>query len=107
MTKLIVIALVIIGASFVITQYHTATMFSEPRRWAFSAPVPHYKAALAFVAWLDGQQPNAMLVNHEGTTRDREHYLGCAELARAAGVSPLDDDGGARTEHRATPAPGG
>lgn len=51
----------------------------------FCAPTQHYKAGLAFVAWLNGQQDNFLLVNREDTARDRDHYLRCAELARDAG----------------------
>ncbi|MEC9048383.1 MAG: DUF993 family protein [Planctomycetota bacterium] len=51
----------------------------------FAAPTQHYKAGLAFLAWLNGQQDNFLLVNREDTARDRDHYLRCAELARAAG----------------------
>jgi dihydrodipicolinate synthase/N-acetylneuraminate lyase len=55
-------------------------------RHLFSAPVAHYKAGLAFLAWLNGLQSNPMLPNHREQERDREHYLRCAELASAAGV---------------------
>ena len=51
----------------------------------FCAPTQHYKAGLAFLAWLNGQQDNFLLVNREDTARDRDHYLRCAELARDAG----------------------
>ena len=51
----------------------------------FCAPTQHYKAGLAFLAWLNGQQDNSLLVNREDLARDRAHYLRCAELARAAG----------------------
>jgi hypothetical protein len=51
----------------------------------FEAPTQHYKAGLAFLAWLNGQQDNFLLINREDAARDRAHYLRCAELARAAG----------------------
>ena len=51
----------------------------------FQAPTQHYKAGLAFLAWLNGQQDNFLLVNREELHRDREHYLACAQLAQAAG----------------------
>ena len=51
----------------------------------FRAPTQHYKAGLAFLAWLNGQQDNFLLVNREELHRDREHYLACAQLAQAAG----------------------
>jgi Protein of unknown function (DUF993) len=55
-------------------------------RHVFSAPTQHYKSGLALLAWLDGLQANAMLLNHEETARDREYYRRCVELAAAAGV---------------------
>ncbi|MCB9878118.1 MAG: DUF993 family protein [Planctomycetes bacterium] len=57
----------------------------ELGRFVFQAPTQHYKAGLAFLAWLNGQQDNFMLVNREELARDRAHYLECARLARAAG----------------------
>jgi hypothetical protein len=54
-------------------------------QFVFQEPTNHYKAGLAFLAWLNGQQDNFMLVNREDLHRDRDHYLRCAELARAAG----------------------
>lgn len=53
---------------------------------AFEAPVPLYKATLAFVAWLDGLQPNAMVVDHLERERPRAHFLRAAELAARAGA---------------------
>jgi len=55
-------------------------------RAVFEPPTAHYKAGLAFLAWLNGLQPNAMLVNHEERTRDRDHYLRVTELAARAGA---------------------
>ncbi|HEX5054379.1 MAG TPA: DUF993 family protein [Planctomycetota bacterium] len=52
----------------------------------FAAPTQHYKAGLAFLAWLNGLQPDFTLVNNEQLMRSREHYLRCAELAREAGA---------------------
>lgn len=57
----------------------------------FEAPTQHYKGGLAFLAWLNGQQDNFMLINREDRARDRAHYLRCAELARAAGC--VQDEG--------------
>ncbi|MEZ6036415.1 MAG: DUF993 family protein [Planctomycetota bacterium] len=54
-------------------------------RFVFQAPTQHYKAGLAFLAWLNGQQDNFLLVNREDLARDRVHYLECARLAREAG----------------------
>ena len=53
-------------------------------QFVFQAPTQHYKAGLAFLAWLNGQQDSFLLVTREELQRDREHYLRCAELARAA-----------------------
>ena len=51
----------------------------------FEPPTRHYKAGLAFLAWLNGWQDNLMLVNREDLSRDREHLLRVARLASAAG----------------------
>lgn len=50
----------------------------------FAAPTQHYKAGLAFLAWLNGQQDDFTLVNGEELRRDRAHYERCAELAEMA-----------------------
>lgn len=55
-------------------------------RAIFEAPTQHYKAGLAFLSWLNGQQDNAMLVGRTDRARDRDHYLRLAELAAKAGV---------------------
>jgi len=55
-------------------------------RVIFAAPTTHYKAGLAFLAWLNGQQDNPMLVNHEERSRDLAHFARVAELASEAGV---------------------
>jgi hypothetical protein len=52
----------------------------------FAPPTAHYKAGLAFLAWLDGRQPNPMLPNRAELLRDRGHYLRAAELAAACGA---------------------
>ncbi|MFT7485059.1 MAG: hypothetical protein ACI9F9_000905 [Candidatus Paceibacteria bacterium] len=59
----------------------------------FRTPTRHYKAGLAFLAWLNGWQPNAMLVQHEELSRARSHYFEAARLASAAGV--ISDSAGA------------
>jgi hypothetical protein len=51
----------------------------------FEPPTRHYKAGLAFLAWLNGWQDNPMLVNREDRTRDAEHFTRVAQLASAAG----------------------
>ena len=53
-------------------------------QFVFQQPTQHYKAGLAFLSWLNGNQDNFMLVDREDLCRDREHYLRCAELARHA-----------------------
>lgn len=53
-------------------------------KFVFQQPTQHYKAGLAFLAWLNGAQDNFMLVNREDLARDRDHYLRCAELAQKA-----------------------
>lgn len=58
----------------------------ELGRHLFAPPTRHYKAGLAFLAWLDGEQDNAMLVNHEERARGRDHLRRAAELAAAAGA---------------------
>jgi len=55
-------------------------------RAVFEPPTQHYKAGLAFLAWLDGRQSNPMLVNREDLARDRDHCLRLVGLAAAAGV---------------------
>ena len=55
-------------------------------RHVFGAPTPAYKAGLAFLAWLDGQQSNPMLPNHLERSRDVDHYLEVARLASEAGA---------------------
>jgi len=52
----------------------------------FQAPTQHYKAGLAFLAWLGGWQPNPMLAVHEERARDAAHYVEAARLASAAGL---------------------
>lgn len=54
----------------------------------FAAPTQHYKAGLAFLAFRNGWQCNAMLVNREDLARDAAHYARCEELARACGALP-------------------
>ncbi len=57
----------------------------ELARHIFRPPTRHYKAGLAYHAWLLGLQDNAMLVNREETARDAGYYRGVAELAVRAG----------------------
>lgn len=64
-------------------------------RAIFEPPVQHYKAGIAFLAWLGGLQGNRMLVNHEENARSVEHYLRIARLASEARVIE-DADAAAR-----------
>ena len=52
----------------------------------FAEPTCFYKSGLAFLGWLNGQQENAMLINHEQNMRDARHYVAVAALASQAGV---------------------
>ena len=52
----------------------------------FETPTRYYKTGLAFIAWLNGHQPNRMLVNHEEQCRDRAHLIKVARLAVACGA---------------------
>jgi len=58
----------------------------ELGRLVFQAPTQHYKAGLAFLSWLDGQQANAMLIHREDAARSKEHLVRVAELGQRAGV---------------------
>lgn len=55
-------------------------------RHLFESPTQHYKAGLAFLAWLNDWQPNPMLVQHEQRARSVEHFVEAARLASTAGV---------------------
>ncbi|MFT5288103.1 MAG: hypothetical protein ACI8QS_000201 [Planctomycetota bacterium] len=55
-------------------------------RHLFGAPTRHYKAGLAFLAWLNGDQGNPMLVQHEERARTPQHYVQAARLASEAGI---------------------
>lgn len=52
----------------------------------FETPTRHYKTGLAFLSWLNGFQPNPMLVNHEQHARDIGHLLEVVRLANDAGA---------------------
>ena len=51
----------------------------------FEAPTASYKVGLAFTAWLNGQQPNRLLIDGLEESRDRQHLLEVARLASEAG----------------------
>jgi hypothetical protein len=52
----------------------------------FESPTRHYKTGLAFLSWLNGFQPNSILVNHEQHARDMGHLLEVVRLANDAGA---------------------
>ncbi|MEZ5962958.1 MAG: DUF993 family protein [Planctomycetota bacterium] len=55
-------------------------------RVVFEPPTQHYKAGLAFTAWLNGLQADFTLVNHEEKSRDHDHYLRVAAAATRCGA---------------------
>jgi len=55
-------------------------------RVVFEPPTRHYKAGLAFTAWLNGLQDDYTLVNHEQRQRDAAHYWCVAAAAAACGA---------------------
>jgi hypothetical protein len=63
---------------------HLMAAGEELGQWIFQTPTHFYKSGLAYLAWLNGLQPNAMLLNHEEQMRDREYYDGVYRLATAA-----------------------
>lgn len=64
----------------------------------FEEPTKFYKTGLAFLSWLNGNQPNPMLVNHEETCRDKDYLLRIARLASDAGAIKDADTANARLE---------
>lgn len=62
----------------------------ELARFIFQPPTRHYKAGLAYHAWLRGLQDNPMLINREDLARDVHYHRGVAVLAARAGS--LGDD---------------
>jgi len=58
----------------------------ELGRVVFEAPTKNYKAGLALLAYLNGLQDNAMLVNHVERTRSIEHYRRVIEAANRCGA---------------------
>ena len=55
----------------------------------FEEPTRHYKAGLAFLAWLNGLQPSFALANREDRARSAAHLRRAADLAAACGA--IDD----------------
>lgn len=52
----------------------------------FEEPTRHYKAGLAFLAWINGLQDTFYLVNHEQRHRSAEHLCRVAAQASPAGA---------------------
>lgn len=68
-------------------RYHELmTPLEELGQAIFESPTQHYKAGLAFLAWLNGFQDTFVLPVHAESRRDREHYLRVAALAGRSGV---------------------
>ncbi|MCC7390651.1 MAG: DUF993 family protein [Phycisphaerales bacterium] len=57
-------------------------------RVIFEPPTQHYKAGLAFLAYLNGHQPNPMLVNHAERARDTDHLCCVVRAGAACGAIP-------------------
>jgi hypothetical protein len=55
-------------------------------RHIFSAPTPHYKTGVAFLAWLNGQQPGFVMVGGQQAGRSLPHLVQTFRLADAAGL---------------------
>ena len=55
-------------------------------RHIFSAPTPHYKTGVAFLAWLNGRQPGFVMVGGQQAGRSLPHLVQTFRLADAAGL---------------------
>jgi hypothetical protein len=55
-------------------------------RLIFEAPTYHYKAGVAFLAWLNGLQPRFVMLDGLQRTRPAAHLVKVFELAAAAGA---------------------
>jgi hypothetical protein len=55
-------------------------------RLIFEAPTYHYKAGVAFLAWLNGFQPRFLMLDGLERSRSAEHLTRVFELAAAAGA---------------------
>jgi hypothetical protein len=55
-------------------------------RLIFEAPTYHYKAGVAFLAWLNGQQPRFLMLDGLERARPVSHLVRVFELAAAAGA---------------------
>ncbi|WP_219414661.1 dihydrodipicolinate synthase family protein [Pseudonocardia nigra] len=68
-------------------------------RHLFSAPTPHYKTGIAFLAWLNGHQPGFTMVGGMQSARSLPHLAQTLRLADAAGAL-ADPDLAARRWHQ-------
>jgi hypothetical protein len=55
-------------------------------RLIFETPTYHYKVGVAFLAWLNGLQPEFAMVGGLERERSAEHLTAVFELAAAAGA---------------------
>jgi hypothetical protein len=55
-------------------------------RLIFEAPTYHYKAGVAFLAWLNGHQPRFLMLDGLERARPVDHLVQVFELAAAAGA---------------------
>jgi hypothetical protein len=55
-------------------------------RLIFEAPTYHYKAGVAFLAWLNGHQPRFLMLDGLERARSVDHLVQVFELAAAAGA---------------------
>lgn len=68
-------------------------------RHVFSAPTRFYKTGIAFLAWLNGYQPNFTMIGGMHSGRSAVHLLRAYELAAAAGVMEDPDLAASRLAH--------
>ncbi len=55
-------------------------------RHIFAPPTYHYKTGLAYLAWLNGDQPHFVLLDGLESARDKDYLARLVDLAEAAGV---------------------
>lgn len=60
-------------------------------RHLFTAPAWHYKAGVAFCAWLAGHQPHFVMLGGAETGRSAAHLTAILPLAQDAGILPDPD----------------
>jgi hypothetical protein len=67
-------------------------------RHLFAAPTYYYKTGIVFLNWLAGHQDHFVMVGGLQSGRSPAHLARLIELARAAGVLPVNDQTTARVE---------